>query len=337
MRRAGAIVGLLLALAPAAHAQTEAEQRARYERGRAQQSAFEHGRFGEAGFASIAEAEAEGRVVRRVLLRDPYGMIAMPGIELERLADGRVTVRLQYRRSNALLLNPVWSTDPVEVEPGAWDELAALEQPLFTPPAFRFVPPGLQPPRPSQHDWAAWFEAGRERSAAWSQCGGINHPGYRYAARAAELAVGSKPGCEFARGDPFWSFNRCFSLTSPLDDPALEAAFATLRKEYDEAPGSERLAEARRALQAPGLALGNQAWLDARAAIGRLRDVNRLRQERLNLVSRLFYATPNLSVGDRAKLQYTIDNWSQFLRSQDANYAEVLQRLAWPDGPPAAP
>jgi hypothetical protein len=330
------MLGLLLGLAPAAHAQTEVEQRARYERGQAEQRAFEHRLISQAGFPPIAEAQAAGRVVRRVVLSDPYGMIPMPGIELEQLPDGRVTLRLQYRGSSSVALNPSWVSDPIAVEPSAWEELSALEQPLFTRPPFRPVDPASLPPPPSQpppicHAWSARFEADRERTASWSGCGGTDHPGYRYAARVAQLAVRGKAGCA-EEGDPLSSFSRCFALTMPLDDPALQTEFAILRKEYDEAPGSERLSAARVALRAPGLTLGSEAWLAARDAVGQFREVHELRRQRLNRLVLLSGSATNASAADRAKLQFTLASWSQFVQSQEANYAELLQGLAWPAG-----
>lgn len=330
------MLGLLLGLTPAAHAQTEAEQRERYERGQAEQRAFEHRLVSQAGFAPIAEAQAANRVVRRVVLNDPYGMIPMPGIELEQLPDGRVTLRLQYRGSSSVALNPSWTSDPIDVEPSAWEELAALEQPLFTRRPFRPIDPASLPPPPSQpppicHAWSARFEADSERTASWSGCGGTDHPGYRYASRVVQLAVRSKAGCA-GEGDPFSSFGQCFALTTPLDDPALQAEFAILRKEYDEAPGSERLSAARQALRVPGLTLGSEAWFAAREAVGQFRDVHELRRQRLNRLVLLSGRAMAASAADRAKLQFAHANWSQFVQSQEANYAELLQGLAWPAG-----
>lgn len=331
------MLGLLIGLAPAAHAQTVAEQRARYERGQAEQRAFERRLISQAGFPPITEVQAEGRVVRRVLLNDPYGMLPMPGIELERLGDGRVTLRLQYRGWSSVALNPSWTSDPVEVERGAWDELAAIEQPLFTRPAFQPIDPATLPPPPSRpppicHAWSARFEADWDRTASWSGCGGTDHPGYRYAAQVAELAVHSKAGCTFEASNPFGSFLDCFSFAKPLDDPALRAEFAILRKEYDEAPGMERLAAARQALRAPGMTIGSQAWLDARAAVMGFREVHELRRQRLNSLVQLSYRAANASAADRAKLQYMVESWSQSVQSQEPNYSELLRGLAWPSG-----
>lgn len=344
MKLSGAFLGLLLGLAPAAQAQTEAEQRARFEAGRAEQRRFEHSQFIEAGFASIAEVLADGREVRRVLLRDPYGMLPLPGIEVERRDDGRTTLRLQYRGRNGDPRYPAWSTDPVEIEQGAWDELAALEPALFARPVYQPVrsvatpaptaPP--PPPPPLCHAWLARFQADRARTASWTECGGRDGPGYRYAVRVAELAVGTKPGCPLAPGNVFGSFSACFSLTAPLDDPALREDYEGLRKAYDEAQGSERLDRARRALLVPDLTLGSPAWLEARAAVAAYKEVHDLQRDMLSLLVRLLRGTATISDADRAKLRYTIDNWTQSLRGQESNYSDLLQRLAWPEGAPGS-
>ncbi len=96
---------------------------------RAQESqrAFERELFDRAGFPSIAEQNLEGREVRRLLLRDPYGMLAVPGVELERLSNGRIKLRLQYVG---------WSSAPKAVDRSAWDKLVSNSQPFIPRQSF---------------------------------------------------------------------------------------------------------------------------------------------------------------------------------------------------------
>lgn len=328
MKQTVSLMALLIAAPVAVQAQalSDLEQRAQWDRGQAAQRKFEHNQFTQAGFASIAEVRAEGRDVRRLLPEDPYMMLPVPGIELERLPDGRVTLRLQYRG---------WSSKPVPVDAAAWDALALQEGAVFARPVFRRAPAQAPPasppasPPPICHGWIARFEADYGRTASWAQCGGGKTPAYNYAIRVVELAIGTKPGCTFEADNPFFSFSKCFAPTQALDDPELDAKFAVLRKEYDEAPGAERLAEARRALNVPGLTLGSKPWLDGRAAVKRFRDVQKLREDRLQQLRQLASARVNASDADKAKMQQTIAHWADFIRSQESNYSDLLQRLVW--------
>lgn len=324
MRQIAIVVALLYApYAGAAQAPDKAEQRARWEQTQLDQRKFERKLFAEAGFAPIAEMLVEKREVRRVLLQDPYMILAVPGIELERRVDGSVTLRLQYQG---------WSSPPAPVDRAAWDELARLEPEVFAKPALRVTrsEPAPSSPPPHCHGWMARIQADHERITSWTTCsGGGLTPAAIYASRLAGLAVSTTPKCKVEQGNEFWSFTNCFKVTFELDDPALEAQFAALRKDYDEAPGAERLAEARNALRAPGLALGNEAWLAAREAIRRFRETHSTRQDRLQKLEKLYRDATNASDGDRAKMRRAIEHWSDFLRSTETNYSRLLQDLAW--------
>lgn len=331
MNRAVAIAGLLLVPMAEARAQLPAdtEQPDRWQRAEAAQRAFEHRTFTDAGFPSIAQTIVEGRTVRRLLLHDPYGMLPVPGVELEQFGDGRVTLRLQYQE---------WSADPVFVDRAAWDALARQEQAVFAAPETGPARPGSEPsaPPPSCHGWIARLEADYQRTASWAQCGGSPGPAYDYAVAIARLAIESKPGCTFDQADPFWSFNTCFAPSPDLEDPALQSTFSALRREYEEAPGAARLSEARQALNAPGMAFGNQAWRDARAAVARYKAVHELQRERLRGLQQLAWGAQDASAADTARMRQTIQAWSQFLDSQVSNYADLLQRLVWAEGIPTA-
>lgn len=327
MKRFVAVLSLLLAPFSAVQAQTltEAEQGVRWERGQTSQRRFEHGLFTRAGFVPMAEVMVEGRDVRRLLLHDPYGMLPVPGIELERLSDGRVALRLQYRG---------WTSEPVLVESAAWVTLARQEPAVFASAAFQRA--GDQPapasPPPVCHGWIARLAADQARTASWAECGGGVSPAYKYALDMVQLAVGTKQDCSFEPGNPFWSFNKCFAPKAALDDTELEAKFSVLRTEFDQAPAAERLAQARRALNVPDLTLGSKAWFDARAAIAKFKEVHDLRRERLQQLQQLAYGASQASDADKAKMRQTIEHWLGFVRSQEPHYSDLLQRLAWAGG-----
>jgi hypothetical protein len=312
----------LLFLTSLTQAQAAPDERARWEEWQASEHRFRASMFTRAGFAPIEEVQAGGRQVRRLLLSDPYMMLPVPGIELERHADERVTLRLQYYG---------WSSDPVPVDRGAWDTLASIERPVFAVPAYVPAPASASPPPPPPpvcHGWAIWLQGDAGRSAAWSGCGRQLGPAYDYAMHIVVLAMGTRPSCNVERDNPFWSFNRCFAPTDSLDDPTLEATYAILRSEYYGAPGADRLAEARRALQAPALSIGSPAWQSARAAIARVKEVHDYREARLSRLRQLAAGAPNASPADRAKMRQAIEAWSQFLQAQQRNYADLLERLA---------
>lgn len=309
--------------AATAQVPSETEQKNNWLRAQESQRAFERELFDRAGFPSIAEQNLEGREVRRLLLRDPYGMLAVPGVELERLSNGRIKLRLQYVG---------WSSAPKAVDRSAWDKLVSNELAIYSETEFRAVSKlDEPPPMPAVcHGWIARLQADYFRTASWTACGtGASGPHFDYIIDIIRLAMATKPECAFDDKDPFWSFNKCFAASQELDDPELERAFSILRKENALAPGADRLAEARRALRLAPMTIGSQAWLDARTAVAGFKEVQDLRRQRLQDLRQLASSANNASAADRAKVQQTIDAWSDFLTSQQANYIDLLQRLVW--------
>lgn len=191
------------------------EQRAAYERGRARQAQFEQSLFVDAGFQPLETVTAEKRAVKRVLFSDPYMMLPVPGVEIERMSDGSVTLKV-IGRSGA--------SAPASLPASAWGQLTTLQGTMFRPkPYVPWDPPNadapLPPPPPVCHGWIVRFgiadEAGLE-SGSWAQCGGNKGPESEFASEIARLAVASRPDCKFDVANPFWAFNACFS--SPLGD-----------------------------------------------------------------------------------------------------------------------
>ncbi len=304
----------------------------------AMRTAFVHQQFAEAGLAPIADAETLGRQLRRVMLHDPYGMLPLPVMELERRGDGQLFLTLHYRE---------WREPPVPVDPALWDALLALE-----PKVFAALPPPADPPLPQPtsapplcHGWSARIAAGARRTAVWAACARAERTAeLDYAERMVRLALATRPGCAgeddaASDGTPFWAYNSCFGEARPLDDPALAATVGEVTTAFEAVAGSSLLAEARRRLRDPAIAHGNPAWQAARTAIEDLRQADQARRELIRQLDQLRITRPLISEADRTRITAKTLQWSRFLDQQQANYAGLLEQLvAVPaPGPPPTP
>ena len=210
MRSASIGVAALLLFSACALAQESPDQRARFEAGQKRQSDFEHRLFVKAGFPLIGEAAAAGRDLRRVLFSDPYMFLPVPGVEIERFADGHVTLRV-FGRGTAVA--------PVTIAPSAWTELTQHDAAVFA--LQPYVPwteykPGnpLPPPPPICHGWIVRFESSDLRSATGGECLPRGEAD-AYAVTVARLAVATRLDCEFVPTNPYWSFSQCFTPGQP--------------------------------------------------------------------------------------------------------------------------
>lgn len=187
-----------------------AEQRSDYERGQIGQARFEQKLFIDAGFGPLSDLIPQKRMVKRALFQDPYMFMQLPGVEIERLRKGSVTLRIVNRQGK---------TAPVALLASTWARLTRLEGTLFRPrPYVPWDPPTADRPPPSPppicHGWIVRFGAldkAGARSASWAQCGGDAEPGSGYANEIARLAVSTRPQCKFDQSNPLWSFSKCFS------------------------------------------------------------------------------------------------------------------------------
>lgn len=188
------------------------EQRAAYERGQVNQAKFEQKMFVEAGFQPLDDVAAEKRIVKRVLFQDPYMMLPVPGVEIERMANGSITLKV---------IGPAEKSSSVVVPASAWTRLTSLQGTLFRPkPYVSWDPPKtdapLPPPPPICHGWIAYFgtaDATGLGSGSWAQCGSRDQPELAFATEVARLAVSTRRACKFDEANPFWSFNACFSCS----------------------------------------------------------------------------------------------------------------------------
>jgi hypothetical protein len=198
------------------------EQRALFDAAVQRQHDFEDSLFAEQGFEPLSRVAAEGRVVRRTLLSDPYMILPVPGVEIEKKPDGQLILRVIGRGV---------ATHEAKLDASQWERLAKLEAGTFperTYVPWEPVPPGAAtpppPPPPICHGWIVRFgaaESGRRRNGSWSVCGGAEADlEFAYAAEVARLAVATAPACSFEPKNPFWSFSTCFS---PKPGPAAPA------------------------------------------------------------------------------------------------------------------
>lgn len=307
-------------LCASALAQDTSEMRAKREREQQAEHQFRNQRFAEAGFVPIDQTGK--RELRRLIVRDPYGFLPIPGIEIERRADGTVILTLQYW---------AWRSEPSTIAGQSWDRLIELDDAAFGPKPIKPPPAYARnaDPPPVCHGWMAHIQSSSGRTAGWWECQDGPGPQLSYLRAMVDAAMATRPDCKSEGEDPMWAFQKCFGVSEQLDDPQLEAIYSVLRKEYHDAPGADRLAEARIALRQPSLTIGSPQWRDARAAIAKVRAINNQRRELLRRLGELYYKSKDASKADKAKMKLAIDSWTQFIAAQESNYSDLLNRLVW--------
>lgn len=203
----------------AAQAGQRAWDRQRYDRIVADQAAYTQSRLTERGLTPLAEVRAQGRQVRQIIFTDPYMMISLPAVQIERLSDGRVTL---------VVRGPQRATEPAALPNSAWTELMAAE--AANAAVFKTFPPyrewaagvkamrrdpGQPPPLPPPlcHGWGATIGAAGPEGARFGGAGECRGDRSKldYVAIYARLAVSTRADCIFEPANPFWSFQRCFS------------------------------------------------------------------------------------------------------------------------------
>ena len=308
----------------AAPVQAPRDARAAWEEGQRSDQIFYRKQFVEAGFVPIEELDDGGRDVRRLILKDPYGMLPIPGIEFEHRRDGTVTMRLQY---------PEYRTAKQPIARAEWDRIVAGDEAMFAPQEFRPVPTspsGAVPP--VCHGWMALAQASGDRAGSLWECRDAAGPKQASVHSMIAVALASRPDCK-PEADIRWAFQKCFGEKTALDDPKLNETYSALIKQLEDSPGADKLAAARVALRPPGLVLGSPEWLQARDAVRDVLDLKAQRQATLQKLIQLEYASHHATQPDRLKMRRSIMNWSDFIKGQDANIVELLQGLAWVDRP----
>lgn len=310
----------LLSAASPATAQVPPTERAQWEDGQRSDQAFYRRQFIEYGFVPIEEIDLGKRDVRRLLLRDPYSFLPIPGVEYERRAGGKVTMRLHYGE---------YRTAPVAIPKAAWDRIVAGEKAMFAPT--QFVPVKRDPAAgvpPVCHGWMIIAQASGDRAASWWECRDRDGAKAAAARTMIEVALATRPDCK-SDEDPRWAFQKCFGEKDVLDDPALNEPYVSISKELKDSPGATLLAAARKALQAPDLTLGSPAWREAREAVRKVLENQAARRAALQKLSALDYRARDASDPDKVKMRRAIRHWSEFIAGQEANDVDLLRRLAW--------
>jgi hypothetical protein len=189
-----------------------AEQRADFLRNQKYQVRFEQKLFVQAGFQPLDAVAREHRMVKRVLFTGPW-MMPVTGVEIERLANGSVTLRVIDRTG---------VTPPAMLPSGAWKRLTKLQGKLFKPEAYvPWDPPKADDPEPPVppvcHGWVLRFGTADRSglgSGSWAQCGGRDQAKVNFATEVARLAASTRPDCASVGADWMWAVSLCFSRTA---------------------------------------------------------------------------------------------------------------------------
>lgn len=276
-----------------------------------------HERMAASGFIPLDEMTFGGRNVRRILPVDPYGMLPIPGIELERHADGRLTLRAQHRG---------WTGQAYDMSPGEWEQVSSLEAAAYAPPAKSST---QSDPNVVVHCWSGFLEASPDRAASWWGCNDGTRPAQAYTEAVLTLAM-RKMDCQPSEKETLWRFSDCLARTLKLDDPTLAAKLTELRGRWEKQrqPGADILARARLALRAARATQTDILVATARDAVlafGR-------QQEALRTILQTGFlplrAAEERGGGSAVILDETQRTWLEDINAQDRNYIGLLEELA---------
>jgi hypothetical protein len=281
------------------------------------EAAFTHKRMASAGFIPLDEMRFGNRDVRRVLPIDPYGMLPIPGIELERHSDGRSTLRAQYRG---------WTGTTYPVSQAEWDRLALLEPAAFAPPGKN----GFEArPDVVVHCWSGLLEASPGEAAHWSGCNSGTRAAQAYSDAVLALAM-QKKDCTASGKDIWWRFSDCFADAARLDDPALQQRFSeiTARWTRQRESGADILMKARVSLRAARADRTPALVAEAREAVFACGRQQKALRDILNSSFAAFPETSEGSGRNAVILAQTRREWDRGIAAQNHNYIGLLEDLA---------
>jgi len=162
---------------------------------------LEAARLADTGFETIDRVAAEGRTVRRVTYADIYGEDGIPGVVLEKMANGEVhlTVTSNYNRV----------VDKAVLKPEAWEMVVAADKHLAAP---RITPVATEICIGSSMVIEA-TDNGKARRRDAAMCNGLaDAAALDYGRTVAMIAATSIPRCaghiEHTR-DPSWYLRDC--------------------------------------------------------------------------------------------------------------------------------
>jgi len=284
--------------------------------GRSDDNTATHQRMAAAGFTPLAEMTFGGRDVHRVLPMDPYGILGVPGIELERHADGHVTLRAQYKG---------WTGEAYAVSQAEWDRLTDLERAAYAPPGKSTFngKPGV-----IVHCWSGLIESSPGNAASWWACDDGTRAARSYTEAVLDLAM-QKMSCTDGGDDTLWRFSRCSASSYTLDDPALQERLTRLREQWKKQrePGAEILATARLTLRA---AHTNRTAAQIGEAQKAVLAFGRQQEALRAIVQSSFTSLPELDESDGRNgviLAQVRRAWQQDIEGQDRNYIDLLEKL----------
>ncbi|MGC6401772.1 hypothetical protein ACNI3Q_14470 [Sphingomonas sp. FW199] len=270
----------------------------------------------ERGFVPMAEMRFAGRDVRRVLPSDPYGIMPIPGVEMERHRDGRMTIRVVHHR---------WTDEARPMTQAEWDAIAALEPAAFAP--FR-DPDLVRRPNVVTHCWSGMIAASPGAHATWG-CSTREPPAATYSAAVLELAM-AKQGCAASDRDVWSRFSDCFKDGGVPGDPGVAEKLAAAKARWQalRVDGPDLLMPARRALNDARQQPVPERIAAARAAI--LAFGARQRALRDGVIQGFRDMPPphRMSMRDAAIVNQTRDQWLSDIAAQTGNYTGMLEELA---------
>lgn len=187
--------------------------RAAFEQGQAKAEAWHVQRLAASGLAPLKRALPAGGARRQIAYENPYGFVGPVGIELARLAGGRVEMTVALR-------GLVVATS--EVPGAAWTDLMVQEQAADAVfPKYETWVADMKryaktprPPPPICHGGgmvAAVFDAKRARFAL-AGCSSPEPP-WRYAVAYARIALSVRPQCPSGQNDTFAAVEACYAPT----------------------------------------------------------------------------------------------------------------------------
>lgn len=270
----------------------------------------------ENGFTPIDDMIFGDRDVRRVLPIDPYGILPIPGIELERHHDGRLTLRTQYRH---------WTGTTYIISPEEWRRLAPLEIAAFAPDQNKRTKPAANA---LAHCWSGAVEASSPRASRFWHCSDESRAAQAYAEAALTLAM-EKNNCPASDKGLFWRYADCFKDRGTIADPGAQRWLAGLVDRWTKirAPVADLLAAARGSLQEAAAAPTPERVSAARGAVMAFG-----RQKRA--LTAVLTDSASSSRDDEARddrsraiISQTRKEWKDDIANTDHLYVELLEDL----------
>lgn len=283
----------------------------------AEEQDYIHREMAEFVFIPIEEMEFGGRDVRRVLLRDPYMMLPIPGLELERHRDGRRTLRIRHYG---------WNGQTFDLSQEEWDTMSALEDAAFAPPGENKnkIKKGVV-----VHCWGGMLERTPRQATSWWGCNSGTKNAQSYTEALVRLA-NEKNGCKLEEdSDVFFQYSRCFADRGGLSNPEEDARLTNIIQRWrtQREPGSSILADARRALTA---AEKQPTYANFEVAQRAVADFGDQQDSLRQIIQALGSSFPSLEPRD-ARTSKILENlrrqWTSDVNGQYPNYIGLLERL----------